>query len=371
MAEAVASLKSELKHFQDAFPKTSSIFAVRNYTLDEVTCVFFSEAKKKHVINCTISEFYPSSKPMWYSESEDRTVVQVIEQLSDIECSTKYVILEMAKYLVTELCKKFNIAVPSQIKTLDQTPSQLPIEISDDDSYCSEDEDDDDLNDVDDIVLEESVNAEIKEAASENSEISAENLAVLHKIKQTQQKNYLEGVVSGSVQASDRLMKELRAIYRSDSFKKGCYSVELVNDSLYDWHVEILTVDPDSTLDADLKKLKASGEPSSIVMGFTFRDNFPFDPPFVRVVCPVLSGGFVLNGGAICMELLTRQGWSSAYSIESLIMQIMATLVKGNARVHFGAPKSSYTLSRAQQSFKRLVKIHEKNGWFTPPKQDG
>lgn len=37
------------------------------------------------------------------------------------------------------------------------------------------------------------------------------------------------------------------------------------------------------------------------------------------------------------MELLTKQGWSSAYSMESLIMQIMATLVKGKARIHFGA----------------------------------
>ena len=35
------------------------------------------------------------------------------------------------------------------------------------------------------------------------------------------------------------------------------------------------------------------------------------------------------------MELLTPQGWSSAYSIEALIMQISATLVKGKARVDF------------------------------------
>lgn len=33
------------------------------------------------------------------------------------------------------------------------------------------------------------------------------------------------------------------------------------------------------------------------------------------------------------------QGWSSAYSIESVIMQINATLVKGKARVQFGANK--------------------------------
>ena len=35
------------------------------------------------------------------------------------------------------------------------------------------------------------------------------------------------------------------------------------------------------------------------------------------------------------MELLTKQGWSSAYNIESLILQISATLVKGKARISF------------------------------------
>uniref|UniRef100_A0A1D5R0N4 Ubiquitin conjugating enzyme E2 Q2 n=1 Tax=Macaca mulatta TaxID=9544 RepID=A0A1D5R0N4_MACMU len=90
-------------------------------------------------------------------------------------------------------------------------------------------------------------------------------------------------------------------------------------------------------------------------------DNFPFDPPFVRVVLPVLSGGYVLGGGALCMELLTKQGWSSAYSIESVIMQINATLVKGKARVQFGANKNQYNLARAQQSYNSIVQIHEKN----------
>lgn len=94
--------------------------------------------------------------------------------------------------------------------------------------------------------------------------------------------------MSGSVQASDRLMKELREIYRSQSYKTGrtfrpmvppqlarvhahvrggaggqlmqsrsgsvvrscavgcfsaagIYSVELVNDSLYEWHVKLRT----------------------------------------------------------------------------------------------------------------------------------
>ena len=54
-------------------------------------------------------------------------------------------------------------------------------------------------------------------------------------------------------------------------------------------------------------------------------------------ICLSLSFFFsyVLSGGAICMELLTPEGWSSAYSIEALIMQISATLVKGKARIDF------------------------------------
>lgn len=47
----------------------------------------------------------------------------------------------------------------------------------------------------------------------------------------------------------------------------------------------------------------------------------------------------MLIGGAICMELLTKQGWSSAYTVEAVIMQIAATLVKGKARIQFGATK--------------------------------
>ena len=73
-----------------------------------------------------------------------------------------------------------------------------------------------------------------------------------------------------------------------------------------------------------------------------FQDTFPFDPPFVRMVHPVLHGGYVLDGGALCMELMTPQGWSSAYTIEAVIMQLSATLVKGKARIKFDAPKVRY-----------------------------
>ncbi|RXM99035.1 Ubiquitin-conjugating enzyme E2 Q2 [Acipenser ruthenus] len=141
-----------------------------------------------------------------------------------------------------------------------------------------------------------------------------------------------QGAVSGSVQASDRLMKELREIYRSQSYKTGIYSVELVNDSLYEWHVKLRTVDPDSPLHSDLQVLKEKEGMDYILLNFSYK------------------------------------GWSSAYSIESVIMQINATLVKGKARVQFGANKNQYNLARAQQSYKSLVQIHEKNDFERDPK---
>ncbi|KAL7037727.1 hypothetical protein ACKWTF_009336 [Chironomus riparius] len=243
-----------------------------------------------------------------------------------------------------------------------------------------QDEIDTDPEELEDVVgeseesdPEEDLPLELDEGRGSNKkdEMEVEHLATLERLRQTQRQDYLRGSVSGSVQATDRLMKELRDIYRSDSFKRNIYSIELVNDSIYEWNIRLMSVDPDSPLHNDLLMLKEKEGKDSILLNIIFKETYPFEPPFVRVVHPIISGGYVLLGGAICMELLTKQGWSSAYTVEALIMQISATLVKGKARIQFGATKGQYSLARAQQSFKSLVQIHEKNGWFTPPKEDG
>ncbi|XP_015265097.1 PREDICTED: ubiquitin-conjugating enzyme E2 Q2 [Gekko japonicus] len=296
------------------------------------------------------AESYPSSSPIWFVESDDPNLTSVLERLEDIKKSNT-LLLQQLKRLICDLCRLYNLPQHPDVEMLDQPlPAGQDIDL---DHY--------------DMKEEEPVDGK----KSEDDGIEKENLAILEKIRKNQRQDHLNGAVSGSVQASDRLMKELRDIYRSQSYKTGIYSVELVNDSLYEWHVKLLKVDPDSPLHSDLQVLKEKEGVEYILLNFAFKDNFPFDPPFVRVVSPVLTGGYVLGGGALCMELLTKQGWSSAYSTESVIMQINATLVKGKARVQFGANKNQYNLARAQQSYKSLVQLHEKNGWFTPPKEDG
>jgi ubiquitin-conjugating enzyme E2 Q len=49
------------------------------------------------------------------------------------------------------------------------------------------------------------------------------------------------------------------------------YSVELVNDSLYEWNVRLLTVDPDSPLHSDLQLLKDKDGKDHILLNMLFK----------------------------------------------------------------------------------------------------
>uniref|UniRef100_A0A8C7UW83 E2 ubiquitin-conjugating enzyme n=1 Tax=Oncorhynchus mykiss TaxID=8022 RepID=A0A8C7UW83_ONCMY len=329
---SVSGLKAELKFLESIFDPNHERFRIIDWKPDELNCQFNVTGEKLLIIHCNLTESYPSTPPIWFVDSDDPSLTQVLERLEDVrKGSTLH-------------------GVTDEVTSEEEEEEEMGEDIEDLDHY--------------EMKEEEPVDGK----KSEDDGIEKENLAILEKIRKNQRQDHLNGAVSGSVQASDRLMKELREIYRSQSYKMGIYSVELVNDSLYEWHVKLRTVDPDSPLHSDLQVLKEKEGMDYILLNFSYKDNFPFDPPFVRVASPVLSGGYVLGGGALCMELLTKQGWSSAYSIESVIMQINATLVKGKARVQFGANKNQYNLARAQQSYKSLVQIHEKNGeYYIPP----
>jgi len=371
-------LKSEIKAIESSFPKTHDRLQVLSASVDELTCKFIDISGRKHVIHANITETYPQSPPVWFSESEDPKVAEAVSCLTGTSGMDNHLLYQV-KLLLRNLCSQFSIPVPKEVDTMKVNAVVVDAtsngnldthEDTSDDSDLGEIEEEDD-EDEEEIPLDmEDVEA-VSKKARQDDDLGTEHLQVLERLKANQRRDYMKGTVSGSVQATDRLMKELRDIYRSPNFKSGAYQVELVNDSLYEWNVKIGRVDPDSPLATDLATLREREGKDHILLSFMFKDSFPFDPPFVRMVHPVLSGGYVLDGGALCMELMTPQGWSSAYTIEAVIMQISATLVKGKARIKFDAPKGTYSLARAQQSFKSLVHIHEKNGWFTPPQSDG
>lgn len=100
-----------------------------------------------------------------------------------------------------------------------------------------------------------------------------------------------------------------------------------------------------------------------------------------------------MPGGAICLELLTSDGWSSVYTVEAIIMQISTTLVKGKGRIlpqkkvrsfNHGfelfllipcylqnKAQNEYNIEYAKQIFERIEKLHKEKGWYEPPKTEG
>lgn len=127
------------------------------------------------------------------------------------------------------------------------------------------------------------------------------------------------------------------------------FQVELVNDSLFEWHVRLHVIDPDSPLARDMVEMSVP----AILLHLSFPDNFPFAPPFMRVVEPRIEKGYVMEGGAICMELLTPRGWASAYTVEAVIMQFAASVVKGQGRIA-RKPKSTKEFSRCVLGIEQL-----------------
>ena len=100
-------------------------------------------------------------------------------------------------------------------------------------------------------------------------------------------------------------MKEIKDIYRSEHHKSGwltfavllcffafigVYSIELVNDeNLYEWNVKLFKVDPDSLLATDMQTLAQEHKQDHLKFHFVFNENFPCEPPFVRLVSPAVS----------------------------------------------------------------------------------
>nr|CAH7719856.1 unnamed protein product [Callosobruchus chinensis]CAH7764614.1 unnamed protein product [Callosobruchus chinensis] len=166
-----------------------------------------------------------------------------------------------------------------------------------------------------------------------------------------------------------RLMKELRDLQRIQNSKpEPVFSVELVEDNLFEWHVKLFKVDSDSDLGGDMRDLGIS----HILLHLVFPENFPFAPPFMRVISPRIEKGFVMEGGAICMELLTPRGWASAYTVEAVIMQFAASVVKGQGRIQRkNKGQKVFNRRTAEESFRSLVKTHDKYGWVTPSLADG
>lgn len=66
-----------------------------------------------------------------------------------------------------------------------------------------------------------------------DSGINEEYKAILERVRLSTRQDYLQGAASGSVRATDRLMRELQDIYRSQNFKDGGLTLPAVCNYSY------------------------------------------------------------------------------------------------------------------------------------------
>jgi len=198
-----------------------------------------------------------------------------------------------------------------------------------------------------------------------------------------------------------RLASDLYKIMTADTQKAGFDLKPKSEDSMDKWLIHLHGFDKDSNLAKDMAILGIY----HIELEMTFPDQYPFEPPFVRVVSPKFKRqtGFVMNG-ALCMELLTKEGWNPVNDIESVIVSVRSLLVVGDGRLQAavdmseskraailagrkrdreeeGANSNSenntasssakiskvevgqYSASEAQAAYSHLSDYHKKKGW--------
>lgn len=176
--------------------------------------------------------------------------------------------------------------------------------------------------------------------------------------------------------ASNTLLKAFDALLKTQkttpAHELGWYINPEQIENMYQWIVELHSFDQDLPLAQDMKAVGCT----SVVLEMRFTNQYPFAPPFVRVVKPRFlpfsqrGGGHVTEGGAICMELLTNNGWSAVSSIESVLLQVRLAMCDKEPPARLastsrqgGSRDGVYGVGEAIAAYERACRNH---GWTVP-----
>ncbi|KAI6837602.1 hypothetical protein KC340_g4255 [Hortaea werneckii] len=179
-----------------------------------------------------------------------------------------------------------------------------------------------------------------------------------------------EYAVSGTTKRLLKELQHLQKVQQSSTLADLGWYIDVDKiDNVYQWIVELHSfqrLNPKLPIVTQMKNKSMK----SIVLEIRFNKDFPYTPPYVRVVRPRFltfaqgGGGHIVMGGAMCMELLTNTGWSSVSSMESVLMQVRLAIAlseppaKLDVKAH-----GDYGTGEAADGYVRACATH---GWTVP-----
>lgn len=181
---------------------------------------------------------------------------------------------------------------------------------------------------------------------------------------------------SNSTKRLASVIKQLQKAQATTPLHELGWYIDFENiENMFQWIVELHTFDSELPLAKDMKKANIT----SIVLEVRFGQDYPFSPPFVRVIRPRFlpfmsgGGGHVTIGGAVCMELLTSNGWTPATSMEAVFVSIKmamssseprpARLENASQMYYSRSYLGDYGAGEALAAFERAARTH---GWTVP-----
>lgn len=129
------------------------------------------------------------------------------------------------------------------------------------------------------------------------------------------------------------------------------------------WMVSIASTHCPGELGRALRKSRHE----RLVLHVDFADDFPQEPPFLRVVSPVFESmtGHITAGGSLCLEVLTvtagANGWNPSIRMATLLVGILVAISDGGPRIQRGS--GVYRDESARAAFKRVATRY---GWKVP-----
>lgn len=154
----------------------------------------------------------------------------------------------------------------------------------------------------------------------------------------------------------EKIVREYRLLQKS---KTKTFRIDVDPNNIFEWKIFFGDFDQKYVIAQDMKKFNIK----EIELELQFPPNYPFSPPFVRVVRPIFKHltGHVLKTGAFCNELLTEKGWAPTCTIELLVIQLMSEIIEGGGRIDEHNYHRSYPSDDARRDFIRVAKAH---GWM-------